>query len=250
LKKVIKSSSCNVLTVYERKFPTNLWDDFYRYNYSKLYKRLKKQIFQEQGGICAYCESKVEEPHKQRIEHFNDKSNSTRLKNLHLDWNNLIGVCLGGSNIRNKENPLFRTPANLSCDAFKDNHANILNPLDMLSFPNLFELDKRTCELKANIPNCQLLSFLDNPYSTTEDFVTNTIRDLNLNCDRLTTDRHKILIEYNKEIEKGRRINDRNVFKKLAEKWFSYRFPNLFTTRRILLGNHAEKFLKDNNYNG
>ena len=250
MKRVIKSSSCNVLTVYEKKFPNNSWDDFYRFNDSKLYKRLKKQIFQEQGGICAYCESKVEDAHKQRVEHFDDKSNSTRLKNLHLDWNNLIGVCLGGSNIRNKENPPFRTPANLSCDAYKANHATILNPLEIQAFPNLFKIDKRTCKLEADTKNCKLVTVPNNSYPTTEEFVSQTIINLNLNCDRLTTARHKIIIAYNKEIEKGRKAHDREVFQKLAEKWFSQRFPSFFTTRRILLGNHAERILQRNNYDG
>jgi len=250
LKKVLKSSSWNVLTIYEKKYPNNLWNDFYRYNNSRLYKRLKKKIFDEQGGICAYCESKILDSHKQRVEHFDDKSNSTASKNLHLDWNNLIGVCLGGSDIQNKENPPFRTPANLSCDAYKVNHAKILNPLDIKASQNLFTLDKKTCSLEANIENCRLIMIPNNPYSTTEQFVTQTIINLNLNCDRLTTDRHKILIAYSKEIAEGRRVQDRAVFEKLAKKWFSKKHPSFFTTRRILLGSHAEKFLKTNNYNG
>ncbi|CAA6802605.1 MAG: TIGR02646 family protein [uncultured Sulfurovum sp.] len=193
---------------------------------------------------------KLNNTYKQRVEHFEDKSNSTLLKNLHLDWNNLIGVCLGGSDIRNKENPPFRTPANLSCDAYKVNHANILNPLEIQAFPNLFRLNKRTCELEADIKSCKLITIPNNKYTTTEELVTQTIINLNLNCDRLTTDRHKILIAYNKEIGKGRQVQDREVFSKLVEKWFSKRFSNLFTTRRLLLGKHAELFLEKNNYDG
>jgi len=252
LKKILKSSPPNTLTLYESTNPTKKWEDFRNFNNGDDYSELKTLIFKDQGQLCAYCETRIENRQytKQRIEHFNDKSNSTPNNNLHLKWDNIFGVCLGGSDIRNKENPQFRTPANLSCDAYKRKNITILNPLDMISFPNLFELDKRTCELKANIPNCQLLSFLDNPYSTTEDFVTNTIRDLNLNCDRLITDRHTIMVAYNQEIKKGRISKDKNVFKKLAQKWFSQRFPSFFTTRRILLGKEAEKFLLENHYNG
>lgn len=250
MKRVTKSSSCNVLTVYEKKFPHNLWDDFYGHNGSKLYNRLKKQIYQDQGGLCAYCECQVTDTHKQRIEHFNDKSNSTPSKNLHLDWNNVIGVCLGGSDIRNKENPQFRTPANLSCDAYKANHAKILNPLEIEAFPNLFTLDRKTCRLKAHSENCKQVTIPNNPYPTTKEFVTNTINELNLNCDRLTTDRHKVLIAYSREIEKGRRAGDREIFKKLAYKWFSQKFPSFFTTRRILLDKHAEAYLSSINFNG
>ncbi|CAA6802595.1 MAG: Unknown protein [uncultured Sulfurovum sp.] len=53
-----------MLIVYEKKYPTAKWDkginNFKSYSKSNLYNRLKKKIFDEQGGICAYCESKVE----------------------------------------------------------------------------------------------------------------------------------------------------------------------------------------------
>ena len=252
MKKILKSSPPNVLILYEISNPTKKWEDFRNFNGGKDYSKLKILIFQDQGQLCAYCETRIEnnQYEKQRIEHFNDKSNSTPINNLHLKWDNVFGVCLGGSDIRNKDNPQFRTPENLSCDAYKGKNITILNPLYMISFPNLFQLDRRTCELKANTSNCQLLSFLDNPYNTTEEFVTNTIRDLNLNCNRLTNNRYKILINYNQEIEKGRKAKDRNVFKKLAQKWFSKKFPSFFTTRRILLGKHAEEFLIRNHYRG
>jgi len=249
LKRVLKLSFCNVLTIYEKKYPTNSWDNFYIHNKSKLYKRLKKQIFEDQGKICAYCEVKVH--NKQRIEHINDKSNSTSTNNLHLDWNNLVGVCFGGSS---PKSILYPTPENLSCDSYKEHksisHKEFLNPLEIKAFPNLFQFEKKTGKLKANIENCKLVVIPNNSYLTTEKLVHNTIINLNLNCDRLMTDRDKIFREYNKEIKKARISNNKNIKTELAYKWFSQKYPSFFTTRRILLGKYAEDYLKENNYDG
>jgi len=251
LKKIHKLSPCNVLSIYEKKYPTVKWDkeenNFKNYRRGTVYNRLKSKIFERQGGLCAYCESHVMDIHKQRIEHFNDKSNSTPSNNLHLDWNNIFGVCLGGSDIRNKENPLFPTPDNLSCDAYKEHkhisYMEILNPFDISAFPSIFKFDKRTHKLEVDEEKCQEAGI-----DTAK--VSNTIISLNLNCDRLTTERHQILINYNQEIEKGRKSGDKNVKKKLANKWFYQTYPSFFTTRRILLEEHAETYLKEHNFNG
>lgn len=248
MKRVLKLSSCNVLTIYAKKYPINLWDDFYYYNKSKLYKRLKKQIFQKQGGLCAYCESEIKLIHHQRVEHIHDKSDYNKdiknSHNWHLDSSNLVGVCLGGSSPKNS---LYPTPENLSCDAYKDNqgisYQDILNPLEIQIFPNLFKLEKKTGKLEANDEKCKEANI-------DSTLVENTIINLNLNCDRLVTDRYNIFIAYNREIEKGRKLKDREIHKKLAYKWFSQKYPSFFTTRRILLGKDAEEYLKRNNYDG
>ena len=257
MKKVLKSSPPNVLTVFAHNYPTSLWDKGTNSftNHDNLYKILKKNIFSTQGEICAYCECKIVESHKQRVEHINDKSNyntSTKwVHNLHLDWNNLVGVCLGGSS---PKNTLYPTPQNLSCDSYKEykniSYKEFLNPLDIQAFPNLFQLEKKTGKLKAHSQNCKLVTIPNNIYSSTEELVKKTINNLNLNCNRLMMDRYKIMVAYNKEIEKGRKAKDRDVFRKLAQKWFSQKFPSFFTTRRILLGKYAEEFLKKNYYNG
>ena len=69
MKKILKLSPPNVLTIFAHKYPKSLWDkgtnSFKDYN--NLYKILKKDIFSTQGDICAYCECKVIESHKQKI---------------------------------------------------------------------------------------------------------------------------------------------------------------------------------------
>jgi len=261
MKKIIKSSPPNVLTVFAHKYPRSLWDkgtdSFKDYNKGVLYQILKKNIFFTQGEICAYCECKVVESYKQRVEHINDKSNYNPLlitpwvHNLHLDWNNLIGVCFGGSS---PQNPLYPTPENLSCDSYKETksitHKQFLNPLAIQAFPNLFQFEKRTGKLKPHTENCELVIIPNNSYPTTEKLIEQTIINLNLNCDRLMMDRNEIFKKYNRKIAEGRKANDTNVQKKLAEEWFSQKFPSFFTTRRILLGKYAEEFLLQNNYDG
>jgi len=259
LKKILKSSPPNVLTVFAYNYPKSLWDggidSFKDYNKGVLYQILKKNIFFTQGEICAYCECKVVKSYNQRVEHINDKSNynsSTKwVHNLHLDWNNLIGVCFGGSS---PKNTLYPTPQNLSCDSYKEykniTHKEFLNPLEIQAFPNLFQFKKRTGGLEANSENCKSVIIPNNIYPTTEELVEKTITNLNLNCDRLMMDRHEIFKEYDREITKARMSGNKNIKTQLAQKWFSQRFPSFFTTRRILLGKYAEQFLKENNYNG
>jgi uncharacterized protein (TIGR02646 family) len=261
VKRVHKSPSCDILTVFSKRYPTAKWDkgvnNFYDYRQSKWYKRLKEEIFKEQGHLCAYCETRIENIYyyKQRIEHIHNKSDydSTNKEsyNWHLDWNNVVGVCLGGSS---PKSTLYPTPQNLSCDAYKERfkvkHTDILNPLEIQAFSNLFKLEKKTGKLKANEEDCKLVTFPTNSYSTTEELVNMTIKKLNLNCDRLVMDRYEVMVAYNREIERARKVNDKKVFKKLAEKWFSQKFPSFFTTRRILLGSHAEKYLQSIDFNG
>lgn len=252
MKKILKSSPPNVLTVFAYKYPKSLWDKkenyFTNYNKGILFKILREKIFSTQGEICAYCECKIVNSTKLRIEHINDKSNyntSTKwIHNLHLDWNNIVGVCLGGSS---PKNPLYPTPKNLSCDAYKENQSvsykDILNPLQIQAFPNLFKFEKRSGKLQVDEDKCKEANI-------DIKLVEDTIDNLNLNCDRLMIDRYKVFKAYNIEIAKGIKLKDRDVYKKLAHRWFSQKYPSFFTTRRILLGKHAENYLKENSYNG
>ncbi len=210
--------------------------------------------------MCAFCENEVNETHKQRIEHFHPKSDKTNPNhNWSLDWTNVIGVCFGGSgsDIDKSIHPL---PANLSCDAYKDHlivknklpiacEGYLINPLELPAFPCLFDFNKRTGEL---IPkdNYAGIEFEDNQYGSTAELIAKTIEHLNLNCDRLNQQRLKVRDQYNQEIAKARKNNDKAIFAKLAKRWFQKQWLPFFTTRRILLGNHAEIYLTNTNYSG
>ena len=252
MKKILKSSPPNVLTVFAYNYPRSLWDKkenyFTNYNKGILFKLLRERIFSTQGELCAYCECKIVNSSKLRIEHINDKSNyntSTKwIHNLHLDWNNIIGVCLGG---QSPKNTLYPTPKNLSCDAFKAHkkihYTEFLNPLDIQAFPSFFKFEKRSGKLQVDEDKCIEANIDSN-------LVEDTIINLNLNCDRLMTDRYEIFKSYNEEIKKARISNNKNIKTELAYKWFSQKYPSFFTTRRILLGKYAEDYLKENNYDG
>lgn len=248
MKKINKSPAPNELTNYVQSNPTDTWNDFRSYNTGIDYNNIKELIFDtDQGGLCAYCETKVDNdnPTKRRVEHIHNKSPHLQAPNTHnwaVDWDNIIGVCIGGNDSDKTIHPL---PQNLSCDSYKEHknisHSDILNPLNIQSNPLLFDFDKNNGKLVVN-------SELDDEVLKTK--VQDTIDNLNLNCDRLCTNRLTIFTEYNQEIKKARLSNNTQIFEILPQKWFSKKWHSFFTTRRVLLGSHAEYYLQGINYNG
>jgi uncharacterized protein (TIGR02646 family) len=248
LKKINKSPAPNELTNYLQSNPTDTWQEFRSHNAGVDYSNLKTRIFDtDQGELCAYCETKADSsnPTKRRVEHIHNKSPHLQPPNTHnwaLDWNNVIGVCVGGNDSDKATHPL---PQNLSCDSYKEHknisHNDILNPLNIQANPSLFGFDKSNGKLIVNE------SIED---GALKELVQKTIDNLNLNCDRLCTNRLKIFTEYNQELKKARVTNNTKVFEILPQKWFSKKWPSFFTTRRILLGDHAENYLQGINYNG
>lgn len=261
LKKINKTPPPNELTNFADSFPGGYWDkfepSFTAHNTSEDYKSLKRQIFDCQFELCAYCEVKVsnEKPHKQRVEHFHskrDKSNPS--KNWALDWQNIFGVCLGGQDSDKKLHPL---PGNLSCDAYKEIYlkdseveGQVLNPLLLDAFPNIFQFEKSTGKLLPSKDVCDTITIADNNFDSTLELVENTICAFNLNCHRLTEKRRKLLYFYESRLKKAREIGDRDWQVKLTRMWFNMTLPELFTTRRCLLGKAAEDRLQEIDYDG
>ena len=85
---------------------------------------------------------------------------------------------------------------------------------------------------------------------TLGELVDQTIKIFNLNCQRLCDERLEVLKHYNQQIAKGRKVNNQNIFEQLAARWFGKQWPSFFTTRRALLGQHAERYLKQVAYDG
>ena len=81
-------------------------------------------------------------------------------------------------------------------------------------------------------------------------FNNNATVDCNSNCDCLTTERLLVLKQYNHEVANASKSNDNNFKLKLIHKWFDKKWPSFFTTRRILLGDAAEKHLLTIGYVG
>ena len=165
MKKINKTPGPNPLTVYAEANPDGNWDDGFRnHNGGEDYQVVRRLILEDQGGLRAYCETGLKElpPHKQRVEHFHPKSDTSNPgKNWALDWENILGVCVGGDDSDKETHPL---PQNLSCDSRKN--------------------------------------------------------------------------------------NDKQCFSKMAKRWFREKWPSFFTTRRILLGKHAETYLVQIGFQG
>jgi len=260
LKKINKSSPPNGLNQFASQNPGDSWIKFRNHKKKRAYKATKKRIFSDQGELCAYCEKSLKQslPEEKRIEHYHSKSDkSSPNKNWGLDWQNVIGVCLGGSDTK-EIHPL---PNNLSCDAHKAHLENkntfpkqcegyILDPLDIVATPALFNFNKATGELTVNSSACNQYIPKYNKFATVAELASNTIDVFNLNCDRLVENRIRIFSSYQQKIEFARTSGDPKIHGKLAKAWFNKKWPSFFTTRRILLGHHAESHLNTLQYNG
>ena len=268
MKKINKSLPPNKLTHFEGQNPNGKWKDFYYYNAGADYNETKDLIFADQGELCAYCETSLKNhtPNKKRIEHYHSKSDKgTPGINWALDWNNVIGVCLGGSDPDPDQEPDIKErhslPINLSCDAYKAHLENkkklpkqcegyVLDPLDIVAKPVLFDFDKASGELKVNSSTCVNYRPSSNNFDTVDELVINTIDVFNLNCERLKSIRLKVFHDYERTIKLARNNNNPQIKSQLAKVWFNKKWPSFFTTRRIILGDHAEQYLKTLQYNG
>ncbi|MBS6009539.1 MAG: TIGR02646 family protein [Haemophilus parahaemolyticus] len=262
MKKVNKSSIPNVLLNYRSTSESYTWTAF-REN-KESYKRVKKQIFKDQGGICAYCEqdfscSQGDDDYiTQMIEHFHPKRDIGSNKNWALDWNNLLGCCTGG---KESNKIIFPTPENLSCDQYKEiglskiNNVEgyLINPIDMPAFPCLFKINQVTGHILANEKICEKVSFNINNFKTTVELVDNTIKVLNLNCIRLLQKRKAHIKNYNNLINIAKKNENSAIFQELCSRFLAKKndkYHSFFTTYRILLSSHAENYLQTNNFSG
>lgn len=237
MKKVTKSSVENALTVFASNHPTADWDDFRN---SGAYTEFKSLVFQEQFYLCAYCEVDLSDvgSHNQRIEHFNSKSSVGGLVNLHLDWFNILGVCIGGSDRDSRTE--FSLPANLSCDSHKAHlekknpshwDGKVVSPLLLPDDMSLFNFKKGTWELLPDYTNCQQVTFEKNCFPTTHELVQETINVFNLNCDRLTKARSKLFHEYQNRLRNYRQTGNKAILENLVLTW-SGNPPRSFQTVR------------------
>ncbi len=269
MKRICKSDEreeLEELTVHRQENPSGDWRTLKNEN-RDLYEKIRSQCIEDQGCLCGFCEIQLPDtPMGRRVEHFHPKSDRSPDHNWALDWNNMLAVCLGGCNSALGNYPghhLEPLPQNLSCDAYKDYliqrgnlpeacEGYLLNPLELMAFPCLFDLNRATGELAPNSRNCEGLPISPNHYSTMEELVENTIRVLNLNCDRLNEERRKVLFSIEHEKKKARKRNQRpsTFLSSLAERYFSEKWPRFFTTRRILLGKYAEDYLQSISFNG
>ncbi|MBV7261250.1 TIGR02646 family protein [Photobacterium sp. WH24] len=263
MRKINKSQAPNELTIYAICNPDDTWDNF-RSNNGRDAKKIKKKIFEEQHYICAYCEIDLSEnnthEHHRRVEHFNSKSGwvvGETQPNWHLDWNNVIGVCIGGTDRNNIEQ--FVMPDNKSCDSYKEhletNHSEskkwlgkIVSPLEDNLSSDMFNYSLATGKLEVNVDAANLEAFEHNNFETSSELLESTLEKLNLNCDRLNLVRREVHISFEKLIASFRKSKDMKKFKFMLRKWAGEDAPLYFqTTRDILVRENriAQKALEE-----
>ncbi|MBO2630870.1 TIGR02646 family protein [Shewanella algae] len=247
MRKVSKTQGENALTRFRNSFPTGTWNDFRASNSGRDYKEIKKLIFDDQLEICAYCEVECSiQGNNRRVEHFKSKSGcDVNVDNWNLDWNNLIGVCFGGQERKNKE--FYDLPENLSCDAHKEYYENqnkitdkdwtgkILYPLNDPIDNRFFELNIGNGKLAPNESFCSKINIDGNKHDTTTKLVENTISVLNLNCDRLCDARKVFCNQLQATINKAKKSNDIQIVRNLVIRWSKGKVDYFQTTRDILI---------------
>jgi len=213
---------------------------------------VKRQIINDQQGLCAYCETQIKyakydgEVDDFRVEHFYPKSGTENSEhNFHLDWQNMLGVCHGGSqpNVPDARERFSDRNIDRSCDVLKGNKnltKEILNPLTLpvnriwcyKEYDGSIWVDYRSCPTELI------------------EMAENTIDELNLNAPRLCRMRKNVLEKLGDQLTEmvagGGHIEDSLV--ELAE---SFLIPDkhnrclpYFSAVRWYLGEAAENLLK------
>lgn len=175
------------------------YQDYKNDNNQNADKELINALIERQHGLCAYCEIDLIETDSQ-VEHFHPKSDTS---DSSINWTfkitNLFAACKGGTaknlfgeNTRFPVRKRFRksTKKNRSCGEYKGNQIpgvdiDILKPSELPATPPLFSIS-RNGAIRVNDNNCRIAEI--DPVK-----VENTIRELNLNCDRLNDARMEIL---------------------------------------------------------
>lgn len=261
MRRIKKSQTPNVLTIYAATNCNDSWDTFKKNNAIDA-SEIKKKIFEEQGDICAYCETDLSIEnvfeHQRRVEHFNSKS-AWRVgqvqPNLHLDWNNVIGVCIGGTDKDNCER--YVMPDNKSCDSYKEHletncrHSKlwtgkVVSPLETVLCSQMFQYCMASGELSVNKNHTNSVVFQFNDYATSAELLENTLISFNLNCDRLNLARKEVQYGFERIKTEFRKTKNVDKFKFKVRKWSDdSKVKSFQTTRDILIRNCkvAQKFL-------
>jgi len=254
MKKITKGTEPDLLTKYRQNNPEGNWDQCKRDTLRK--KSIQNKLREDQGGLCAYCEIDLKVGDHQdiddfRVEHFHPKSDTDTGHNWHLDWQNLLGCCHGGSNSNVVDANIRFAQSDYSCDVPKgDNNWDgiILNPLD-LPATSLFRFSRSFGSISVIQENC-------NEVGVSATQAQDTIEKLRLDSERLKRLRKATLDEVNVQLknllEKG---DDLTIARgKLASILLSKdskgHWQPFFSTIRHYLGDAAERKLAADNYIG
>ena len=163
------------------------WEEF-KNTQQKAYKNLKKCLYENQYGLCAFCETTLTENDRQ-IEHFIPKSMTTNIQDYTICFDNYTISCKGNE----KSNK-----SNHSCGHKKSNsnpQNKILNPYELPEFP-IFKINitSEGLELIADEQVCSEAGI-------NVEIAKTTLEYLGLNTPNLKQRRYKLWEEIQKEIK-------------------------------------------------
>lgn len=242
------------------------WESF-RDNCQSGLKAVRQALFEDQRGLCAYCELELVPKFDFRVSHFHPKRAAGQEgdRSWELRWDNMHGACNGGTVYDFQRPDRFvsgNAEANKHCDVVIGNEVlddEILNPLNVPAFPRLFRYaeedlsaGRRGLKIEVDDRNCSNAKYLEEQGCATR--AQTTIDRLHLNSENLRLMRQATYEEIKKEIAK--RIDSgtdlEQAMSQMAEVAFSKpkRWPEFFTVWRFTLRDAAEEKLKSINYNG
>lgn len=240
------------LKKYREENPQESWEHFRR-RVRKGYRQVKKAILEDQCGLCAYCEISIKFAEHEneiddfRVEHFYPKTGTNEKEhNYHLDWNNLLGVCHGGSqrDVPNAEWRFSTVKRDRSCDVPKGSKEiteRILNPMQIPAEVRLFKYAEHTGRMYVDEDTCP---------EKLQKKARNTIKELNLNAPRLMRMRKAAIQKLDEEVavnlQEGMELEDTMEYLAevlLCRDWQGNYLP-FFTVIRWYLGDYAEKALE------
>lgn len=121
MRQVAKSQRPECLDIFDTPNELGSWNNF-KGVYRDEYMALQRKLYEDQRGICAYCEinlilSPAAGSPDFRIEHYHPQSDESA--NWRYNWDNLFATC-GGGNVKPIVGHEDRfTAPDLSCDAIK-----------------------------------------------------------------------------------------------------------------------------------
>ena len=254
MKKTPKSAVPPRLVAYVAATPNNTWDQLTEKKGRR--KAVQAVLKSDQGGLCAYCEINMKGKDSSgdadfRVEHFHPKTDISTTHNWHIDWQNLLAVCHGGSRKDVVESATRFTSLH-SCDVPKEDNIwdhVILNPLLIPASPGLFKFDRSTGAMTVNEPQCTQAGV--DPIKAQA-----TIDNLQLDGSRLRNLRKPVMDVLNAKlislVNTGVPLADarQTLASALLKKDDQYHWPPFFSSIRDYLGNAAEQQLRNIGYNG
>lgn len=230
-------------------------------------QKVQQALYEDQGGLCAYCELELIPKFDFRVSHFHPKREKGQESDnsWELRWSNMHGACNGGT-VYDFRHPKRYVEDNSDvdkhCDVVigNDNLDNvILNPLDMVAFPILFRYEEENLpggqfglRIVAEEENCSEAKYLNENGCLAR--AQKTIDLLHLNSSNLKAMRHatyeEIKLQIAKFLENGDDVE--TAMEHIAEVAFSNpsKWPEFFTVWRWALRDKAEEKLKSINYIG